>query len=279
MATEYEVGQRIKLDETVVSLSPGTPEAAQEYQWAFIAGDADTITMSEVDAEANLVTSATALAFTPSAAGAVRGAVKAENTGGSDTVWYPQANFRVYPDVYTDDFSSYASDAELRAAWPKVSGSGDLFTLVNDARTPSGKAALLDNQDVTSSKYEWLAPSQKPANANFKLYMEIFLDRPPDTTSPRDFWFEARGGAAEVRYDEVLIPTFDYYSIVWELSEGILKHKTWLKTDPEPADTAFVEVSVSVQNGPISFEPKNAGDRRIGYISIAFNGQEPVRPA
>ena len=166
MATEYEVGQRIKLDDTAVSLNPGTPAATLQYQWAFIAGDPDGITMSEVDAANNIVTGETAPAYKPSAEGAARGAVKAENAGGSDIVWYPQVNFRSYPNIYTDDFTGYANNAELQAEWERISGIGDPFTL----NSGTALCADPDNQDTA---YRWNTPSNRPNNTNFKLYMEV----------------------------------------------------------------------------------------------------------
>lgn len=272
MATEYEVGQRIKLDDTAVSLEPGTPAATLQYQWAFIAGDPDGITMSEVDAANNIVTGETAPAYKPSAEGAARGAVKAENAGGSDIVWYPQVNFRSFPDVYTDDFTSYASNAELQAEWEKVSGEGGLLFL------DSGNAATF-NTDLEQTLYRWNAPSNRPNNANFKLYMEARTWRSV-ADAPRDFWIYYRGNSdssGRLFIDENRWPQTEFYSVLLDLKDGLLRYKWWLRGDPEPADWTGDDPA-TVQEGDIGVITKAGGTLRLDFASIAFNGEDPDRP-
>lgn len=278
MATEYEVGQRIKVDEAAVSLAPGTPAATLEYQWAFIAGDPDGITMSETDAAANLVSGETAVAYAPSAEGAVRGAVKAENAGGADVVWYPQANFRTYPNVYTVDFSEYADTAALRAAWPRTEGTRDDIVLTSSSFSDNNLAAKSASTSTSRTFFRWDEVSNRPNNGNFKLYAELYSDRGSDVGSPREIAIQARDRTVGVTYDANAMPSFNYYSITWDLQDGTLRHKIWKKGDPEPADAEATSKDVPVGSGAIGIEMMLPGQRFIGFVSIAFNGADPDRP-
>ena len=101
----------------------------------------------------------------------------------------------------------------------------------------------------------------------------------PNTSFPRDFtiWFRGGSNGNFINFDEDMWTLMDYYSVLVDVTDGSLKYKYWLRSDPEPAAWTG-QKSIPVQSGSIGIILKAASTFRIYFASIAFNGEDPDRP-